>query len=288
MNTKIPIRRGFTLIELLVVIAIIAVLIGLLLPAVQQAREAARRAQCRNNLMQLILAVYNYEQAHEVLPPGVVNYDGPIKTEPNGYHFSWLAQLLPYMDHNIVYKHIDFHVGVYDPANSTARSVVINSFICPSESSSGKMDAVGPTNYAACHNDVETPIAADNNGVFFLNSRIRSERIEDGASNTIFLGEKSIELGHLGWASGTASTLRNMGEPINSNNLRLLRSTRVGDGLLNVNPLSVGGFGSAHVGGCYFALGDGSVRFISENGTLSVLQKLANRSDGSIIGGDEF
>src|SRR5882762_1923016 len=107
-------RQGFTLIELLVVIAIIAVLIALLLPAVQMAREAARRTQCRNNIMQLILAVHNYEQSHEVLPPGVVNDDGPIKTEPKGYHFSWLAQLLPFVDQNNVYKHIDFRAGAYD------------------------------------------------------------------------------------------------------------------------------------------------------------------------------
>src|SRR5262245_48325580 len=180
MNVTIGARRaGFTLIELLVVIAIIAVLIALLLPAVQMAREAARRTQCRNNLAQLILAVHNYEQAHEVLPPGVVNHDGPIKTEPKGYHFSWLAQILPYVDQNNVYQHIDFHSGVYDPANSTIRGVLIEVFVCPSDVNTQKVNGVAPSSYAACHNDIEAPIAADNNGVFFLNSRIRSERIED-------------------------------------------------------------------------------------------------------------
>ena len=84
MNVEKSGREGFTLIELLVVIAIIAVLIGLLLPAVQAAREAARRAQCVNNLMQLGIAVHNYESAHEVLPPGVVDPTGPIKNLPQG------------------------------------------------------------------------------------------------------------------------------------------------------------------------------------------------------------
>jgi prepilin-type processing-associated H-X9-DG protein len=107
-------------------------------------------------------------------------------------------------------------------------------------------------------------------------------------SHTIYVGEKGIELGHLGWASGTAATLRNMGETLNANKLRIPRLAR---GILSpnkVDPLAVGGFSSVHPGGAQFAMGDGSVRFVSESATLSVLQRLANRSDGSIISGDEF
>src|SRR5689334_12018810 len=89
---------GFTLIELLVVIAIIAVLIALLLPAVQAAREAARRVQCVNNLMQLSVAVQNYESAHEVLPPGVINPTGPIQNSAKGYHVGWMVQILPFIE----------------------------------------------------------------------------------------------------------------------------------------------------------------------------------------------
>src|SRR6187431_609282 len=95
--------RGFTLIELLVVIAIIAVLIALLLPAVQQAREAARRAQCKNSLCQIGLAIHNYEMAHNVLPPGSVNPTGPVRSEPIGYHMSWAVQILPYLEHQNVF-----------------------------------------------------------------------------------------------------------------------------------------------------------------------------------------
>ena len=281
-------RPAFTLIELLVVIAIIAVLIALLLPAVQMAREAARRTQCRNNLMQLILAVHNYEQAHETLPPGSINPDGPIKNEPKGYHFSWMAQLLPFVDQYNVYSHLDFNAGVYAPANSTARSVAIASFYCPSEMSPDKVDGVGVSNYAACHNDVEAPIHTDNNGVFFLNSRVRSERIEDGASNTIFLGEKVIEPSPLGWISGTPSTLRNLGEKLGSGGGRSRFVSGPGPKLPPANLLEVGGFSSVHPGGAQFALGDGSVRFISANANQDVLQRLANRKDGSMIGGDEF
>src|SRR3954447_4522825 len=123
---------GFTLIELLVVIAIIAVLVALLLPAVQAAREAARRLQCVNNLMQIGIAAKNYENAHESLPSGVVNPTGPILSTPSGYHFSWVAQLLPYLDARPVYHKLNFNAGVYQPENGTARAVLMNVLLCPS------------------------------------------------------------------------------------------------------------------------------------------------------------
>src|SRR3981189_1063062 len=97
-------RRGFPLIELLVVIAIIAVLIALLLPAVQAAREAARRVQCVNNLVQVGGAIQNYESPYEVLPPGVVTPAGPILNIPKGQHLSWMIQILPFIEQANAYK----------------------------------------------------------------------------------------------------------------------------------------------------------------------------------------
>jgi hypothetical protein len=90
------------------------------LPAVQAAREAARRAQCCNNLMQMGIAILNYESSHERLPPGVVNNTGPVLDLPKGYHFGWLAQILPYCDQKNIYNHFNFNVGLYEVQNSTA------------------------------------------------------------------------------------------------------------------------------------------------------------------------
>jgi len=193
-DRKVP-RAGFTLIELLVVIAIIAILIALLLPAVQQAREAARRTQCKNNLMQLVLAAHNYEMAYEVLPPGTVNAQGPIKNSPDGYHVSWMVQLLPFLDQAAMYRLFDFKENVYGAKNEKIRKAAVSAFKCPSDpvvrghfGRGGKDWAL--TSYAGNHHDVEAPIDADNHGVLFLNSSVRYQDITDGSSNTIFAGEK--------------------------------------------------------------------------------------------------
>src|SRR3954454_6204440 len=148
-------RRGFTLIELLVVIAIISVLISLLLPAVQAAREAARRVQCVNNLMQLGIALQNYESSHEILPPGVIDPSGPIMNVPRGYHAGWMLQLLPFLEQRSLARRYDDGPGVYAGANLTVRKAMINTFLCPSDGGAHRRnaDAVALNSYAACHHD---------------------------------------------------------------------------------------------------------------------------------------
>ncbi|MBI1324151.1 DUF1559 domain-containing protein [bacterium] len=203
-------RRAFTLIELLVVIAIIAVLISLLLPAVAAARSAARRAHCINNMMQIGLALNSYESSHLVFPPGVIDSSRPIVNRPEGTHYGWITQILPYMDQSAAYAHFNFRHGLYSGVNDTVRAHSISVLICPADPNLEK----GVSNYAANYHEREAPIDVDNDGVFHLNSSTRLEAIQDGTSATLFVSER-LGTADLGWASGTSATLRNTGYPPN-------------------------------------------------------------------------
>jgi len=308
MNDHNP--RGFTLVELLVVIAIIGILIALLLPAVQAAREAARRMQCSSKLMQLGIALRNYESAHEMLPPGVVNGSGPILNKPQGYHMSWTVQLLPYIEQAVTFKHVDFSKGVYAKENRAVAELSLGALQCPSDWGRGSSQ-LGVVNYAGCHHDVEAPIDADNHGSFFLNSSLRSREIPDGASHTIFLGEKRIDNRDLGWMSGTRTTLRNTGTPINETPFEQQGGTPYWETLVwdedaqeyveikqempEEQPqapetpeekaawLIVGGFGSTHPSVSNFLFGDGSVRAVAEVIDTQVYQQMGHRADGKLF-----
>lgn len=223
---------GFTLIELLVVIAIIAVLITLLLPAVQQARESARRTQCHNNLSQLVMALQNYEMAFEVLPPGSVNPTGPILNEsaPTGYHVSWIVQILPQLELSTAFKHFDFAVGIYDPRNLAPQQREFSVLNCPSSAttySARAKSGTHSTSYAGCHNSIEAPIDTNNDGLLFLNSSIRYDDITDGAAYTLLLGERDGPGVVWGWASGTRDTLRNTGYPPNDGGAKLFEEANL-------------------------------------------------------------
>jgi prepilin-type N-terminal cleavage/methylation domain-containing protein/prepilin-type processing-associated H-X9-DG protein len=290
-------RRGFTLIEMLMVVMIIAVLIALLLPAVQSAREVARATQCRNNLMQIGVALGNYASTHRVFPPGVVNDKGPISNLPKGYHMGWAVQILPFLEQANLHRRIDFREGVYAKANSTAFESGVRTFLCPSDWRPRSMS------YMGCHHDIEAPIDSDNHGVLYLNSRVRYEDITDGPSYTILLGEARGGAS-LGWASGTRATLRNMGHRVNERDSLVLPpsqwrylaqtttpeagevETLVLGGLLPKQ--YVGGFSSWHPSGANFLLCDGSAQFIKETNDLRVLQRLGNRSDGELVSDDQF
>lgn len=165
-STKVPSRRpAFTLIELLVVIAIIGVLVGLLLPAVQQAREAARRASCANNVKQLGLALHNYHDANKVFPPASVRryFRTTSANDWSTNMLSWMAFLLPYTENNTIYDQLDFDIeGGMSGTNATnynrvARNIPIKEFRCPSDPKrKSRQSGYEPTNYAACLGDTQT------------------------------------------------------------------------------------------------------------------------------------
>ena len=286
-HTRYP--SGFTLVELLVVIAIISILVLLLLPAVNAAREAAQRTQCINNLMQLSVAIHNYEYHFESLPPGSTNPNGPIRNVEEGIHVGWLVKILPYLEENAMYQRFDQTAGVYADVNRSLRTYPIVSTQCPSQPSVGESDDdLAQSSYAGCHHDVEAPIDDDNHGLLFLNSSVTYADIYDGSAKTILLGEVVASDKTLGWASGTRTTLRN-GSRLERNPLYNAYAVQQND-LENdaeqptSNPLFVGGFGSFHAGSVVnFAFADGSIHSISDQISLEVLQRYCHRADGELI-----
>lgn len=267
--------RGFTLVELLVVIAIIGVLVGLTIPAIQGLRELSRRAACSENLTGLSLALSAYHVDYGHFPAGSINPEGPIRSEPNGYHHNWISGLLPMLDAQNVYDAIDRSASVYAPSNEPVRQLQLPFLQCPSAT----MIAENGSSYAGNHHPLEAAIDASNQGVFFLNETISNDDVSDGLSYTIFVGEKMQDYGApLSWMSGTRSTLRNAGHSINAH-----REVPAGGfGAEYQDPLFVGGFSSWHTQGAYFLDGAGGTRFIAETIDLRILQQLADRADGEI------
>jgi prepilin-type N-terminal cleavage/methylation domain-containing protein len=286
-------RAGFTLIELLVVIAIIAILIGLLLPAVQKIREAANRMKCSNNLKQLGLAMHNYHDTNGAFPY--------LRSGGGQNRHTWALLLLPYIEQDNVYRVYQSTIsGVNktdgfnnhtstDPQMVAARQTQIRTFFCPSRRrpvslspiTTGSTVTGVPSDYAACTGDTNV---VPTTGVFQL---VNSNHmlaltgfadITDGTSNTLMIGEKHIQLGKLN-------------DPI-QDGLILSASEqqtyhrRAGPSWpLAINPTVAANtqFGSWHLGVCQFVIADGSVRPVKNSTPGTVLGLLANRADGQPI-----
>ena len=196
-------RRGVTLVEILVVFAIIGILVGVLLPAVQQAREAARRTSCINNLRQIGLAILNHESARSRFPIGAESREWTA--QPNWPHqfFRWsvLAHLTPFYEQEQILRSLDLSVPLYTgfspediaPQNKPIVRLTIPLFLCPSDRGASLSPVFGPTNYAACTGNGAgggTPFEA--NGLFFINSRIKTKDIRDGLSKTVAFSESIL------------------------------------------------------------------------------------------------
>jgi prepilin-type N-terminal cleavage/methylation domain-containing protein/prepilin-type processing-associated H-X9-DG protein len=294
-------RRAFTLIELLVVIAIIAVLIALLLPAVQQAREAARRTQCRNNLKQIGLALHNYHDVHQMFPSGWIGValDGrPYVEGPTGW--GWGAMVLPMMDQGPLYQQINFHLQIDHPANALALETVIPSFRCPTDPSPERwgipeednpdeilamlpsanyVGSFGPEEVHDCE-DVPIGFTCDTpnifNGIFAHNTSVRIRDILDGTSNTFLAGERRTDPA-LGWHSTWVGAVPEGHEAF----ARVLGSA---DHPPNYIGAHFEDFSSFHAGGVHFLFADGRVRFLGENINKLLYKSLATRADGEPVG----
>lgn len=213
-------RPGFSLVELLTVTGIIAVLVALLMPALQMAREAARRTHCINNLKQIGLAIHGYHNAHRMLPPGYVSlwdkYGADI-----GPGWGWAAMILPHLDEDIVFETINFDCNVERAPNSTARLMRIATYLCASDNMPEKFPVsrdivkvlfgqiwewhneickVAGSNYVGVFGVGEPGI--DGDGLFYRNSKLRMKDIRDGLSSTLAIGERAVNLNH---GRGTAS-----------------------------------------------------------------------------------
>lgn len=293
-------RSGFTLIELLVVIAIIAVLIALLLPAVQQAREAARRSQCKNNMKQLGLALHNYHDTFGTLQPGTFLFANALPGT------TWFPPMLPYLDQATLYN--SFTTSQREGPgkwldNTTLVLTKLSVISCPSDpADSNPTGGVGQrSNYAASagtqflgYQDADT---TNRNGVFYRYSTTKIRDMTDGVSNTICFGEIALggasdERGIVWWNPWGMWSHFNTRYTPNSSLGDCVYSTCVATtrGLCQPSTCSASHPNwqltarSYHVGGAHFVLGDGAVRFISDSISLGTYQALSTRATGETVG----
>jgi prepilin-type processing-associated H-X9-DG protein/prepilin-type N-terminal cleavage/methylation domain-containing protein len=284
---------GFTLIELLVVIAIIAILIGLLIPAVQKVRESAARAQCGNHLKQIGLALLSYHDATKAFPSGYVS-GVDSKGNDTGPGWGWASLILPRVEQQNLYDQIQFTKPIEASIHAAPRVTPIVGYRCPSDASAAlmwpanKYDSAGKfvavvcdlasANYIGVFGVSEPGV--DGEGLFFRNSAVRVKEITDGTSNTLAVGERDSSLANATWVGAvTGAELF----PENASNFVL---GHTGEMKSPAEPAEGNNFSSRHPGGVNFVFADGHVQFLTGSMPATIFQALSTRAGGEAVHGD--
>ncbi|QDS90866.1 Type II secretion system protein G precursor [Rosistilla ulvae] len=282
MDTRAQ-NRGFTLVELLVVIAVIGILVGLLLPAVQSAREAARRMQCSNNLKQIGLALHNYHDSVRSFPPGSLYGDD---------EYGWACMILPQLELSTLYDQIDFTAQAPDVALKLQVGVtdqVVSTYICPTNSMSLMHSPYqSDTQGGHARNDYSGSLGSGGGSITGMFGKIgttyRTTKIRDvldGTSNTIAVGEAYTEFQRQ--IDGPShSNSQDFKVWIGTNNQH--QNVVAEAGIAHVlNGTRDDSFASQHPGGVQFSFADGSVSFVSENIDMVTFGRLADKADGEVV-----
>jgi len=249
---------GFTLVELLVVIAIIGTLVALLLPAVQQARESARRASCQNNLHQIGLALQAHHGDHQQLPVGCTEWRGWRGTDER--QLAWSVFLLPYLEEGPLFAQLDIALPFDHPVNAEAAATILPQLVCPSNGLGSQLSSGrGPSDYGGMYGERITSANSPPKGTMLIDEAVRFRQIVDGTSHTIVIGEDT------GFADGQWINGRNIFDQAFG---------------INAAPTIENDLRSEHPGGAQVVFADGSVRFLSDSMNLNTLAAMCTRAGG--------